>query len=71
MINVRKKALPRIFRAHRMSFIPSTIEMRVEAPTPTSVPIAATMFINGNVRASPEMAIGPTPCPMKMRSTML
>ena len=45
--------------------------MSVAAPTPTSDPNAAARFISGKVSASPEMAIGPTPSPMKMLSTML
>ena len=45
--------------------------MRVEAPTPTIAPKAAPKFMKGKVMASPEMANGPTPCPMKMLSTML
>ena len=45
--------------------------MHVEAPTPTAAPKAAARFIKGNVNANPEMAMAPTPCPMKMLSTML
>ena len=45
--------------------------MHVDAPTPTAAPNAAERFIKGNVKASPEMAIAPTPCPIKMLSTML
>ena len=69
--NVRMKALPRMLRAHLISFIPSTIDSRADAPTPTSVPIAAISVISGKVSASPEMAKGPTPCPINTRSTML
>ena len=43
----------------------------VEAPTPTMAPMAAPKFMNGKVIANPEIAKGPTPCPMKMLSTML
>jgi hypothetical protein len=45
--------------------------MRVEAPTPTMAPKAAPKFMNGKVIAKPEMANGPTPCPMKILSTIL
>ena len=45
--------------------------MNVEAPTPTAAPKAADKFIRGKVIAKPDIAIGPTPCPMKMLSTML
>ena len=45
--------------------------MRVEEPTPTSEPKAAAKFISGKVMASPDMAKGPTPCPIKILSTML
>ena len=47
------------------------MEIRVDAPTPTIAPNAAPKFMNGKVMASPEMAKGPTPCPMKMLSTIL
>lgn len=43
----------------------------VEAPTPTSEPKAAARFIRGKVIANPEIAKGPTPCPIKILSTML
>ena len=43
----------------------------VAPPTPTSVPNAVERFIRGKVTASPEMARAPTPCPMKMLSTIL
>ena len=58
---VRMNAFPRMFRAHFMSFMPRTMETRDMAPTPMSDPMAVTMVINGNVRAKPDMAIGPTP----------
>ena len=45
--------------------------MTVLAPTPTMAPRAALRFMKGNVVARPLMASGPTPCPMKMRSTLL
>ena len=35
------------------------------------MPNAALRFIRGNVMASPAIARGPHPCPMKMLSTML
>ena len=63
--------LPKIFSAQRKSFRPSTIDMRAPAPAPTSEPKAWMMFISGRVMASPAIAIAPTHCPRKMRSTML
>ena len=45
--------------------------MRAAEPTPISVPIAVTSAVSGKVSASPEMASAPTPCPIKMLSTML
>ena len=45
--------------------------MHVEAPTPTAAPKAAARFMKGKVRANPEMAMAPTPCPMNMLSTIL
>ncbi len=47
------------------------MDIRADAPTPTSVPIAITSVISGKVNASPEIANGPTPCPIKILSTML
>ncbi|MBR2252976.1 MAG: hypothetical protein IJ895_00935 [Prevotella sp.] len=41
------------------------------APTPIAAPKAAERFIKGKVTARPDMASGPTPCPMKMLSTIL
>lgn len=41
------------------------------APAPTNVPNAVDSVISGKVSASPEMANGPMPWPMKMRSMML
>ena len=41
------------------------------APAPMRVPTAVERFITGKVIASPAIASLPTPCPMKIRSTML
>ena len=41
------------------------------APTPTSVPNAAHISINGLATVNPDNAIAPTPCPIKIESTML
>ena len=38
---------------------------------PMAAPKALVKFIKGNVMASPEMAIAPTPWPMKILSTIL
>lgn len=38
---------------------------------PTAAPNAAERFISGKVMASPDMASGPTPWPIKMLSIML
>ena len=43
----------------------------MDAPTPTIAPIAAPKFMKGKVMANPEIAKGPTPCPMKMLSIIL
>ena len=69
--NVSSMLLPRIFSAQRTSLRPSTMLMRLEAPTPTSEPRAWMMFMMGIVMASPAMAKAPTYCPRKTRSTML
>lgn len=52
-------------------FCPRKMELMVAPPAAISVQKAITRFINGNVMASPAMAIGPTPRPMNMLSTML
>ena len=69
--NVSTTDVPRMRSARALSFMPSTMEMREEAPTPTSVPNAWMSVMMGNVSARPEMAIAPAPCPMKIRSTTL
>ena len=63
--------LPRIFSAQFTSFRPNTMDIRAEEPTPMSEPKAWMMFMMGMVMARPAMARAPTPCPMKMRSTIL
>ena len=45
--------------------------MVAEAPTPTRAPNAAPRFISGNVSARPAIANLPTPCPIKILSTIL
>ena len=54
-----------------ISFCPRRIEARVDPPAETSVQKATTRFISGKLIASPAIAIGPTPCPMKILSMML
>ena len=50
---------------------PSRSDISVAPPTPTAAPNAAPMFISGNEMPRAASAIGPTPWPMKMLSTML
>lgn len=50
---------------------PRRMDVRAAEPAPTIAPKAAVRFIIGIVRARPAIAIGPTPCPMKILSTML
>ena len=45
-------------------FLPRNTDRIVAAPAPTKVPNAVDRFINGKVTASPDMANGPTPCPI-------
>ena len=45
-------------------FLPRNTERMVAAPAPTRVPNAVDRFMSGKVTASPDMAIGPTPCPI-------
>ena len=52
-------------------FCPRKIEEMVEPPAAMSTQKATTRFISGKVMARPEIAIGPTPRPMKMESTIL
>lgn len=54
-----------------VSLLPSVSDILAAAPCPTSIPNAPSMFIIGNVIAMPDMASGPTPWPMYIRSTML
>ena len=44
--------------------LPNSSETRAAAPWPTSMPNAPSRFIMGKVRAKPDMANAPTPCPM-------
>ena len=43
---------------------PSSMEQTVEPPTATKRQMAMIRFISGKVTARPEMARGPTPCPI-------
>ena len=45
---------------------PEEIEDRIEQQ-----PKAAARFINGKVKAKPEIANGPTPCPINILSAIL
>ena len=65
------RLLAKIFSALTLSSCPKTIEMRAEAPNPTSIPTAPESDIMGKVSANPEIASAPTPCPMKIRSMTL
>ena len=47
------------------------MELMEAPPTPTSITRAKVRFMTGKVIARPEIARGPTPCPMKMLSMML
>ena len=53
--------LPSSIWALLWSFCPSLREIIVPEPTPTIDPKAADRFMSGNVTASPDKAIGPTP----------
>ena len=71
IMNVSVMAFPSIFSALSLLFSPSVMEMREAEPAPMSIPKAMSTMLNGMVSASPEMANAPTPCPIKIRSTML
>ena len=71
IMKVSIRALASIFSARSLSPSPNRMEIRDAAPAPTSMLKADRKFINGKVSANPEMAIGPTPCPMNIRSIML
>ena len=45
-------------------FLPRNTERMVAAPAPTNVPNAVDRFIRGKVTARPDIARGPTPCPI-------
>ena len=68
---VKIMLLPKMFSAHLMSFLPKTIDIRAEDPTPIRDPKAWMIFMMGMVMARPAIAMAPTPCPMKIRSTIL
>ena len=61
MIMVNTMLLPKIFSAQFTSFLPNTMDMRAEEPTPISAPKAWTMFMMGMVMAKPAIAKAPTP----------
>ena len=63
--------LPNIFSAFCTSFCPMVMETLAAAPAPINMPNAINKIMKGNVSANPEMASGPTPCPMKILSTIL
>ncbi len=63
--------LPNTSSAPRLSRWPSMIDTLAAAPAPMSTPIAALMFITGNVMANPAIASAPTPRPMNIRSITL
>ena len=54
-----------------MSCCPSRMEQMDAPPMPTSKTSAKVRFMTGNVIARPEMANGPTPCPIKILSMMV
>jgi hypothetical protein len=47
------------------------MELIVAPPVAMRVQNAITKFISGKVMAKPEIAIGPTPCPMNILSIIL
>ena len=61
MIKVSVRAFARIFSAFSMLFSPRVMEIRAADPAPTNIPKAISKIMKGKVRASPEMANGPTP----------
>lgn len=69
-----KQSINVLFRtlvADSGSRCPKRMDDMVDPPAETKTPKAVTKFMKGNVMASPEMAIAPTPCPMKILSMML
>ena len=70
-MRVMTMLFPKILNAMGLLPCPRTIEMRAAQPAPISIPRAVDKFMTGNVTANPAMASGPTPWPMKMRSTIL
>lgn len=67
----RNMAFPRILQAKRGLRSEMAAEMRSAPPTPVSVPIVPNREMYGRVRANPQMAKAPAPCPMNIRSTIL
>ncbi|MPM73828.1 hypothetical protein SDC9_120813 [bioreactor metagenome] len=68
---VSVSALPRIFSAFSWLFSPKVIEIRDAEPAPINKPNAISRIIKGKVSARPDMANGPTPCPINILSTIL
>lgn len=64
-------AFPKVRVAYLFLCSPIRIDTMAQAPAPTNVLKATAKFIIGKVSASPAMASGPTPLPMKIRSIML
>ena len=63
-------AFPRIRQARERLPKEIEVEMRAAAPTPVRVPTVLNKETQGSVRASPQIAKAPAPCPMNIRSTM-
>ena len=71
IIKVSTTAFPKIFSALSLSFCPRVIDNREAEPAPINMPKAIRIIIKGNASDKPEMANGPTPCPINIRSTIL
>ena len=67
----KSTAHPSILFAASLFFSPNRIDIRVAEPIPIKAPNAIVRFIIGKVIASPEIANGPTPCPINIRSIIL
>ena len=63
--------LPNILNALALFPWPRRIDVSADPPTPTIEPKAAVMLMIGIHIPSPDMANGPTPCPMKILSVIL
>jgi len=71
MMKFKIKVLPKMFVASSVLFWPIRMDIMADAPAPIMAPKAIIKFIKGMVKANPEIAYGPTPFPMKMRSITL